>query len=128
MYTNKKKRGIRQTEDLMKYGSYYSEDRFWRKIKRLGKKVGGEILRPFLLLYFLLQDSRVPFKHKAYIIGALGYFILPIDLIPDFISVIGFTDDIAVMTLLLKELKDHITPDIQERTNEIIKRIIQEEE
>lgn len=111
----------------MKYGTYYSEDRFWRKIKRLGKKVGGEILRPILLLYFLLQDSRVPFKNKAYIIGALGYFIMPIDLIPDFISVIGFTDDIAVMTLLLKELKDHITPEIEERANNIIKKITHEE-
>lgn len=52
---------------------------------------------------------------------------MPIDLIPDFISVIGFTDDIAVMTLLLKELKDHITPEIEERANNIIKKITHEE-
>lgn len=123
-FSKKNKHGFHQSEDLMKYGYYYSEDRFWRKIKRLGKKVGGEILRPILLLYFLLQDRQVPLKDKAYIVGALGYFIMPIDLIPDFISVIGFTDDIAVMTFLLKELKQHITPDIQERVNELIEKII----
>ena len=64
-------------------------------------------------------------KHKAYIIGALGYFILPIDLIPDgILPVIGFTDDIAVMTLVISMIKDSITPEIKARANDRVVEIM----
>ena len=62
----------------------------------------------------MLQSDSVPFKHKAYIIGALGYFILPLDFIPESIfPLIGYTDDLAVMTYVLKVVKDSITPEIK---------------
>ena len=65
-------------------------------------------------------------QHKAYIIGALGYFILPIDLIPESIlSVIGFTDDIAVMGFVLKLLKESITPEINTKVNAKIQELLQ---
>ena len=67
----------------------------------------------------------MPVKHKAYIIGALGYFILPIDLIPDgILPVIGFTDDIAVMTLVISMIKDSITPEIKARANDRVVEIM----
>ena len=73
----------------------------------------------------MLQDDKVSLQHKAYIVGALGYFILPIDLIPDgILPVIGFTDDIAVMTLVLKLVKDSITLEIKARANARVSEII----
>ena len=64
-------------------------------------------MRPVFTLYYMLQDEKVPLQHKAYIIGALGYFILPFDLIPESVlPIIGFTDDVAVMTFVLKMVKD----------------------
>lgn len=111
--------------EVEKYGTYYSDNRFWKKIERVAKKVGATVLLPVFTLYYLLQDDKVSIQHKAYIVGALGYFILPIDLIPDgILPVIGFTDDIAVMTLVLKLVKDSITPEIKVRANQRVAEVM----
>lgn len=107
-----------EVHEVQKYGTYYSDNRFWKKVERVAKKVGATVLLPVFTLYYMLQDDKVSLQHKAYIVGALGYFILPIDLIPDgILPIIGFTDDIAVMTLVLKLVKDGITPEIKARAN-----------
>ena len=94
---------------------------FWKKIERVAKKVGATVLRPVFTLYYMLQDEKVPLQHKAYIIGALGYFILPFDLIPESVlPIIGFTDDVAVMTFVLKMVKDSITPEIRRKADQKI--------
>ena len=114
-----------EVHEVQKYGTYYSDNRFWKKVERVAKKVGATVLLPAFTLYYMLQDDKVSLQHKAYIVGALGYFILPIDLIPDgILPVIGFTDDIAVMTLVLKLVKDSITPEIKARANARVSEII----
>lgn len=114
-----------EVHEVLKYGTYYSDNRFWKKVERVAKKVGATVLLPVFTLYYMLQDDKVSLQHKAYIVGALGYFILPIDLIPDgILPVIGFTDDIAVMTLVLKLVKDSITPEIKARANARVSEII----
>ena len=114
-----------EVHEVQKYGTYYSDNRFWKKVERVAKKVGATVLVPVFTLYYMLQDDKVSLQHKAYIVGALGYFILPIDLIPDgILPVIGFTDDIAVMTLVLKLVKDSITPEIKARANARVSEII----
>lgn len=114
-----------EVHEVQKYGTYYSDNRFWKKVERVAKKVGATVLLPVFTLYYMLQDDKVSLQHKAYIVGALGYFILPIDLIPDgILPVIGFTDDIAVMTLVLKLVKDSITPEIKARANAGYRRLL----
>ena len=114
-----------EVHEVQKYGTYYSDNRFWKKVERVAKKVGATVLLPVFTLYYMLQDDKVSLQHKAYIVGDLGYFILPIDLIPDgILPVIGFTDDIAVMTLVLKLVKDSITPEIKARANARVSEII----
>ena len=114
-----------EVHEVQKYGTYYSDNRFWKKVERVDNKVGATVLLPVFTLYYMLQDDKVSLQHKAYIVGALGYFILPIDLIPDgILPVIGFTDDIAVMTLVLKLVKDSITPEIKARANARVSEII----
>lgn len=114
-----------EVHEVQKYGTYYSDNRFWKKVERVAKKVGATVLLPVFTLYYMLQDDKVSLQHKAYIVGALGYFILPIDLIPDgILPVIGFTDDIAVMTLVLKLVKDSITPEIKARANARVSEIM----
>lgn len=114
-----------EVHEVQKYGTYYSDNRFWKKIERVAKKVGATVLLPVFTLYYMLQDNNVSLQHKAYIVGALGYFILPLDLIPDgILPVIGFTDDIAVMTLVLKLVKDSITPEIKARANQRVAEIM----
>lgn len=103
-----------QTE-LEKYQSKYSESKFWSKIKTIIKNAGKDLLYLALLLYYVLQSDDVSLRHKATIIGALGYLILPLDFIPDTIPVIGFTDDLTALTTAYEIVKSSITPKIEAR-------------
>ena len=71
--------------DYNKYTDDFSDGKFWDKIKEVAKKIGLKTTSYALILYYVLQKKEVPFKDKMLITGCLGYFILPIDLIPDFI-------------------------------------------
>ncbi len=81
---------------------------FWRKLKR----VAGHI--PFaeelLAAYYCAFDRDTPLPVKATLVGALAYFILPVDAIPDVLPVIGFTDDAAVLATAIKLVASHIRP------------------
>lgn len=102
---------------------HYSDSNFWDKVKTVAKKTGEKLIYNALLLYYVLQSPTTSTAHKTLIIGALGYFILPIDLIPDFIPVAGFTDDAAALVAVIKTVSDNITPEIKEqarkKSNEI---------
>ena len=80
-----------------KYRKAYSEDSFWSKITSVIKSAGLEIIYKALQLYYAMQNPNCPLYIKTAIVAALGYFISPIDLIPDFIPVVGFTDDLAAI-------------------------------
>ena len=68
-----------------------------------------------LLLYYVLKDPSTPKQYKAMIIGALGYFILPLDLIPDVVPVVGYTDDIAALAGVLVAVAKCVSPEIKEQ-------------
>ena len=101
-------------KDTTSYGKHYNESAFWAKVKSLGKKV----LKPALLLYYVMKSPDVPFTIKTAIVGALGYLILPLDLIPDVIPVAGYTDDFAALMAVVKMCDDYITPEIEEQVEE----------
>lgn len=100
---------------LEKYEKEYSETKLWDKIGAVAKKAGVKVIYYALLLFYALQSDKVTIKDKALIIGALGYFILPADLIPDFLLPLGYTDDVAVMWMLIKKLFDCIDADVKEQ-------------
>lgn len=102
-------------KDVTKYQKHYSEKGLLEKIGNTFKKAGLKVIYYVLLLYFVLKDENTPVKHKMIIIGALGYFILPVDLIPDFIPVAGFTDDAAALVACLKSVSDNVTPEIKSK-------------
>ncbi len=108
-------------EKIKKFSKHYSEDGLWNKIKKYAKKVGSTAIYATLLLYFVLQKEEVPAKNKTIIIGALGYFILPIDLIPDPIPGIGYTDDIGVLLIALWQVAMYIDADVKNKAKEKLK-------
>lgn len=97
---------------------HYDENTFWRKLRSAAATVGAKVLYPALQLYFLLQSKEVPPKAKTLIIGALGYLILPADLVPDFIPALGFTDDLTALMLALRTVSQYLSPDINRRAKE----------
>ena len=113
-------------ETAPQYERHYDEHGFWRKVRRVAMLVGAKVLYPALQLYYLLQSKDVPIKAKTLIIGALGYLILPTDLIPDFIPALGFTDDLTALTLALRTVGKHLTPEInrqaKEQTDKLLKK------
>jgi uncharacterized membrane protein YkvA (DUF1232 family) len=80
---------------------------FWRTLKRAARQI------PFadnlVAAYYCAMDPKTPMRVRGILLGALAYFVLPIDAIPDFIAGIGFTDDASVLLLAIATVSAHIT-------------------
>jgi len=96
------------------FSKYYSEDSLWEKIKKFSKAAGAKVVYAVLLLYYAMIDSKVSLKTKVFIAAALGYFILPTDVIFDLTPIIGYSDDLGVLLFALKQISSAITPEIKE--------------
>lgn len=82
--------------------------RFWVKVRRFGAKL--PFVEDLLAAYYCAFDRDTPLQVKAALVGALAYFVLPFDAIPDMLPVIGFTDDAAVLATAIRLVATHITP------------------
>ncbi len=88
--------------------SYFSPEKLFSKISDVAKKAGVKVIYAALLLYYAMFDKEVPMSDKAIVIGALGYFILPLDFIPDFLPG-GFVDDGGALVLAVKNIWSNIS-------------------
>lgn len=84
-------------QDPGKYARYYSDESFWRKIEKYGRTAGAKAAYYALLLWYVATKPSTPLPVKVLIFGGLGYFILPVDAIPDFLVGIGYADDMAIL-------------------------------
>lgn len=101
--------------DSQEYSKAYSDDSFRGKVRQYAKDAGEAVLEPALKMYYALKDSDTPAWAKATIIGALGYFISPIDAIPDLLPVVGYTDDLAVLAGALAIVAMHVKEEHAEK-------------
>ena len=99
--------------DFKKYEDKYSESGLWDKIRKNIAKIGVKVIYQALLLYYVAQSPNCPAKIKAGIIGALGYLISPIDLIPDIMPGIGFADDAIAIATAVALAQIYITDEIK---------------
>ena len=76
----------------------FSEKTFWKRMQKVVKKVSQKTAYTTLLLYYAFTRKETPHWAKSIIIGVLGYFLTPIDAIPDLTPILGYTDDIGVLT------------------------------
>ena len=97
------------------YEGEYSEDNFWKKVKKVAKKAGLEILQEAFKLFYVLLEKKIPLRAKVIAMAALGYFISPVDAIPDITPVVGYIDDLGVIALAVSQLKKHITAAIEKK-------------
>jgi len=86
----------------------FVEENLWTKLERVGKKIS--FYKDILALVNYMRDSLVSWHRKAIVVGALIYFISPIDTIPDIAPLIGYLDDLGVITALLKFLGSELMP------------------
>jgi uncharacterized membrane protein YkvA (DUF1232 family) len=79
---------------------------FWSKARRAAARV--PFMDEVVAAYYAALDTRTPFKVRATLFGALGYFVMPADMVPDVLALVGFTDDIAVLTAAIAAVRPHI--------------------
>lgn len=109
-------------KDTTKFGKFFSESYFWKKLQKKVKKIGMKVTYAALLCYYVLKSPDVPKKDKAKIYGALGYFILPIDFFPDYIPAVGYSDDLTALLYCLHSIWVNITPEIERQAKEQLYR------
>ncbi|CAM4423962.1 DUF1232 domain-containing protein [Paenibacillus alkaliterrae] len=120
-----KKNGPQQEVDInkwiMKIGDHekqtkYVQEGFWAKAKRYAAKV--PFTKEVVTLYYCSIDPKTPISAKVTAVGALAYWILPIDLIPDFLPVVGFVDDATAVLIAYKSISGQITDEHREKAEQ----------
>ena len=84
------------------------EGKFLRRSRKLAAKL--PFVRHAVAMWHSMQDAETPVAAKALIIGAIAYFMMPVDMLPDFLAGFGFTDDAAVMVATLKTIGSYLKP------------------
>ena len=101
------------------------KQRFWPKLARVLANV--PFAEDVAAAYYCAFDPRTPLRAKGILLAALAYFIMPFDVVPDFILGLGFTDDMAVLLTALNMIRIHMTPEHRDRAREALDRIRQGE-
>jgi uncharacterized membrane protein YkvA (DUF1232 family) len=114
--------------DFMSYANKFSQSEFVEKISRIAKRAGAKLVYAALILFYTLQSDRISVKNKALIIGALGYMISPLDVVPDAIPIVGLSDDLAVLLYVLKTVWTDVDPSIKDRAKEKLSKWFDEDE
>ena len=95
--------------------------RFWVKLKRVVSQL--PFAEDLLAAYYCAFDRETPRHVQVTLLGAIAYFILPFDFIPDMMPVLGFTDDAAVLATAIRLVASHITPDHRAAARAALKRL-----
>lgn len=97
-----------KAEEYVKKNVEYIEENLWEKLERVGKKIS--FAKDIKALYNYFLDANVSWYRKTIIVGALIYFITPIDAVPDLAPLFGYLDDLGVITAVLKFLGSELIP------------------
>ncbi len=100
----------------------YDDENFWDKLARYAIRAGREVVEKALWLHYAAQDKQTPAWARTTMYGALAYFILPADLIPDMIPGVGYSDDLGALAAALTTVAVYITPDVKARAEQQIVR------
>ena len=107
--------------DKMNRDRKRTEQSFWRKLRRHAGRI--PFLDQLLTAYYCAIDSKTPLQVRAILYGAIAYFILPFDIIPDFIAGLGYTDDAAVLAAAIRSILPHIKDDHRNRAKAAIEKL-----
>jgi uncharacterized membrane protein YkvA (DUF1232 family) len=100
--------------------------RFWKKLKRVAVRL--PFAEDLVSAYYCAFDKETPRHVQAALLGAIAYFILPFDFIPDMLPMLGFTDDAAVLATAIRMVAVHIKPVHRDAARTALKRGIEPEE
>jgi uncharacterized membrane protein YkvA (DUF1232 family) len=105
----------------MVFGGGQARLEFWRNVQRLAANL--PFAEDLLTVHYCAFDRQTPFYVKAAMLGAFAYFLMPDDLIPDSIPIIGYADDAAVLGAAMKLFSSHIKPEHREAARRMLARL-----
>lgn len=105
------------------YAEDYSEDKLWDKVKTTVKSAGLELIYRAMQLYYVTENPNCPMQVKAAIFAALGYFISPLDLIPDITPIVGYSDDAGAIAVALAMAQMYIDDTVKQKAKDKIASI-----
>lgn len=114
--------------DFQQYKDRFTKNGFVEKISRIARRAGSKLVYAALLLYYTLESDKISLKDKAIIIGALGYLISPLDVIPDAIPIAGLGDDLAVLIYVLNKVWGNVNEDVKAKSRDKLLQWFDEEE
>lgn len=114
--------------DLSQYKEKFTKNGFIEKIHRIAKRAGAKLVYTALVLYYLIESDKVSLKDKAMIIGALGYLISPLDLVPDAIPIAGLGDDLSILIFVLNKVWGDVDEEIKKKAHDKLSQWFDEEE
>lgn len=94
----------------------FDESGFWDKVRRYALAAGREVIEKSLWLYYAAQAPETPAWAKTVIYGALAYFVLPVDAIPDVVPLAGFSDDLGALAAAVASVAMFIDADVRSKT------------
>jgi uncharacterized membrane protein YkvA (DUF1232 family) len=94
---------------------------FWPKVQRVAARL--PFAEDLLSAYYCAFDGRTPLQVKAALLGALAYFVMPVDFMPDLLPLLGFTDDALVLVTALRMVSGHITVEHREAARQALARV-----
>ena len=103
-----------------KFEKEFTEGYFWDKVKSYARVAGENVLEPALTMYNASKDAATPGWAKTVIYGALGYFISPIDAIPDLTPLIGYSDDLGVLVAATATIISHIKQEHKDKAKKTL--------
>jgi uncharacterized membrane protein YkvA (DUF1232 family) len=104
------------------YSKYYNAKSLWEKFTHYAKVAGSKVVYSALLLYYVMVDKNTDMKTRLIIAAALGYFIFPLDAIPDLTPILGYADDLGVLLFTLSKVVTSITPEIKAKAREQVEK------
>lgn len=114
--------------DFTKYKDKFTPKGFVEKIQRIAKRAGAKMVYGALILFYTLDSDKVSVKDKAIIIGALGYLISPVDVIPDAIPLAGLSDDLAVLIYVIHKVWNEVSEEVKEKAKAKLTKWFDEDE
>ena len=110
---------------LKQYAGNYDENQMWNKIKGFFFEAGINLVIKVLQLWYVLQKPEVPVHVKVAIMGAIAYFVMPVDFILDVLPG-GYHDDLLAVTLTLFATEEYIDDEVRRKAREKVMEIVDE--
>ena len=102
-------------DKIQKYARYFTEARFWFKLRQFARQAGLKVVYTALLMFYAYRRKETPPWAKRIVLGTLGYLIAPLDAIPDLTPLVGYTDDLGVLSFGLVIVAAYVNDEVKEK-------------